>query len=74
MKRMIVISVAFLGYLALVGPAYAHHGWYDVGNGARSYAEFESALSDCSRRYGDDPASAALRKCMLGFGWRWEQT
>ena len=76
MKRAIMISIAFLGYLVLAGAADAHHGWYDVKypGGIRSYAEFESALSVCSQRYGDDPANAALRACMLKFGWRWEQT
>jgi hypothetical protein len=74
MKQVIVLSIALLGNLTLVGSAYAHHGWYDVGNRVRSYAEFESALSDCSRQFGDDPANAALRKCMLRSGWRWEET
>jgi hypothetical protein len=74
MKPAIIISVALLSNLVLVGAADAHHGWYDVRTPARSYAEFEPALSDCSRLYGDDPANAGLRKCMLRFGWRWEET
>ena len=74
MKRANVIFLALLGNLAFVGAAEAHHGWYDLRSPTRPYAEFESALSGCSRQYGDDPANPGLRKCMRGFGWRWEET
>jgi hypothetical protein len=76
MKRLALIAVL------LLGGALSAHADNDTYNNITKYPRGDNALqadtSACSQRYGAPqngaPTSRALKRCMLGRGWKFDHT